>query len=405
MGISRMKKKIYIDKVLLNIGMAVLFWNITGCALPRNPVPLEKMTEARIAGMPTNIRCWDFNCKPSLDQNSFASSDCSFLAISGGGANGAFGAGFLYGWSASGTRPNFRIVTGISTGALIAPLAFLSPKYDERLKTFYTTVRTRDIMRVQGLIGMGIGPLLFGESYASSQPLADMINQEIDKEVLKEVAEQYAKGRRLYIGTTNLDAQRLIIWDMGAIAASGNPDALNLFRKVMLASASIPGVFPPVYFNVETDGKKYDEMHVDGGTITEVFGYGSEFFEESAISGKMAAETCSIYVIRNGKLATETEQIPRKALKIISRSLDTLMKVHSWGDMYRLYFVAQRDKVGFNYVSIPDSYVAKGTEMFDPQEMIRLFNLGFEMAKSGYKWNKIPVGLRGSEDSSRTWTP
>ena len=279
-----MKKKI--NELFLKIAfVAVILW-ASGCALNRNPVPIEKMPQAKISGMP-DIRCWEFDYKPDLDKNS-VSSDCNFLALSGGGANGAFGAGFLCGWSAAGTRPDFRIVTGISTGALIAPIAFAGSEYDKRLRA-YTTIQTNDILKVRGIYG--IMPLLIGESYADTEPLVKLISQTVNDEVIKAVAKEYAKGRRLYIGTTDLDAQRLVIWDMGAIAASGKPDAFNLFRKVMLASASIPGAFPPVYFNVETDGKKYDEMHVDGGVMTEVFGFGTTPFKDNAAAEKLLAGT------------------------------------------------------------------------------------------------------------------
>ncbi len=392
-----MKAKSNLRKLFLNISIVVLLWAFGGCALTRNPVPIAQISQAKVVGMP-NIRCWEFEYNPRLDQNAVSDSDCSFLALSGGGANGAFGAGFLCGWSAAGTRPNFRIVTGISTGSLIAPAVFAGAKYDETLKNFYTTVETKDVLDVKGLLA-----LLRGESYAASKPLADMIAKAVDEEVLKRIAEEHTKGRRLYIGTTNLDAGRLMIWDMGAIASSGSPDALALFRKVMLASSSIPGALPPVFFNVEADGKVYDEMHVDGGVVTEVFGYG-DIFENPAVSDKLISKTCHIYVIRNGKLAVEPKQIPRKSLKIIGRSIDTLMKAHSWADIFRLYFVAQRNKVDFNYVSIPDNYISSGKEMFDEKEMNQLFNLGFDMAKSGYKWNKVPVGCSADENEF-IWTP
>jgi predicted acylesterase/phospholipase RssA len=371
---------------------------VTGCGLPRHPVPLARISDGQLAGF-SGIRYWDVEYNPDVQINPSDSSDCSFLALSGGGAKGAFGAGFLCGWTESGNRPNFRIVTGISTGALIAPLAFAGPEYDATLKQAYTTIRTKDILDVRGIFG--IFPLLLGESYAETRPLEDSIKRQISKEVLRAVAEEHAKGRRLYVGTTNLDAQRFVVWDMGAIASSGRPDAHKLFRKVMLASASIPGAFPPVYFNVEVEGKKYDEMHADGGVITEVFGYGPGLFaEEVDVSG-----VCRIYVIRNGKLASESKQVPRRSLRIMQRSFSTLMKAHSWGDMYRLHGVAERDKVDFNYVSIPDGYVAAGEEMFDPEEMRRLFDLGFEMAKSGYEWRKAVPGFGGSGDDEWIWTP
>lgn len=370
---------------------------VTGCGLPRRPAPLARMSDGRLAGF-SKVRFWEVEYKPDVKIDSSDSSDCSFLALSGGGAKGAFGAGFLNGWTDSGTRPSFKIVTGISTGALIAPLAFLGSEYDDKLTESYTTIRTKDIFNVQGLLGFGILPILMGESYASTKPLQDMIADLINQEVLESIAREHAKGRRLYIGTTNLDAQRVVGWDMGAIASSGHPDALKLFRKVMLASASIPGAFPPVYFDVEVDGKKYDEMHVDGGVITGVFGYGFALFDEPQQEG-----LCSFYVIKNGKLDVEPEQVPRRFIKIAARSFSTLMKAQSWGDMIRLYDRAEKDNVDFSYISIPNNYDPKGDEMFDPEEMKRLYDLGYSIAASDNPWQKeIPIVRESGEF---IWTP
>jgi predicted patatin/cPLA2 family phospholipase len=314
------------------------------------------------------------------------------------GAKGAFGAGFLNGWTDSGTRPEFKIVTGISTGALIAPLAFLGSEYDDKLTEGYTTIQTKDILNVEGLLGFGILPVLFGESYASTGPLTKMIAWQVDEEALAKIAEEHAKGRRLYIGTTNLDAQREMIWDMGAIASSGRPDALKLFHKVMLASASIPGGFPPTYFDVEIDGKKYDEMHVDGGVITGVFGYGQHLFTEAQDEG-----LCSFYVIKNGKLDVETHQVKRHVFPISVRSFETLMKAQSWSDMLRLHSTAERDNVDFNYISLPYGYEAKGKEMFDPAEMKRLYDLGYSIATSDNPWQEdIPLFKK---ERQWIWTP
>jgi len=253
----RIKSSRKIEITLLTVFLTII---LTGCNLGRRPLPLADASHGQIAGIP-KARCFEIEYRPDISFDPNALTGCDFLAISGGGANGAFGAGFLNGWTASGMRPKFKIVTGISTGALIAPMAFLGLQYDIKLEKYYTTVSTKNIMNVQGWLG--IMSILTGESYASTRPLQHLIAELVDDNVLKEIAKEYANGRRLYIGTTNLDTQRFVVWDMGAIAASGCPGSLKLFRKVMLASASIPGAFPPVYFDVELNGRKYDEMHVD----------------------------------------------------------------------------------------------------------------------------------------------
>ncbi|MCK5374934.1 MAG: patatin-like phospholipase family protein [Alphaproteobacteria bacterium] len=371
--------------------------------LSRNPVPPEQITKAEVKDFP-DVRLWEVDYKPDVHIKADEPSDCNILALSGGGSNGAFGAGFLNGWTKSGTRPDFKIVTGISTGGLLAPAAFLGPDTDEIIKNVFTTVGVKNIFKVKGPLGLGILSLLLGESYASTKPLRDLIAKLVDQEILRAVADEHAKGKRLYIGTTNLDAQRFIIWDMGAIASSGQLGALKLFRKVMLASASIPGVFPPVYFDVEVDGRKYDEMHVDGSVITGVFGYGlSLFTDETNVSGQNF--NCKFYIIRNGKLAPETLQIPRRVLQIVNRSFQTMMKSNSWSDLIRLYSITKKDEVDFNYVSVPDKYEPLSKKMFDQPEMNRLFDLGFEMAESGYEWNKVPPGLESRENKEWIWTP
>jgi predicted patatin/cPLA2 family phospholipase len=376
--------------VLVLLGMA-------GCGLPRHPVPLDRISNGQLVGFP-GVRYWDVEYDPDVTIDTSDSKDCSFLALSGGGAKGAFGAGFLAGWTDSGTRPSFKIVTGVSTGALTAPLAFLGSEYDDELTERYTTIKTKDILAVEGILGFGILPVLFGESYASTRPLQKMIVEMVDQGVLKAIAVEHDKGRRLYIGTTNIDAQRFVIWDMGAIASSDHPDALKLFRKVMLASASIPGAFPPIRFDVEIDGKKYDEMHVDGGVISGVFGYSPHFFEDSQAKG-----LCSFYVIKNGKLDVESEQVKRHVFPISARSFATLMKSQSWSDMLRLYGTSKKDNVDFHYISLPYGYEEKGEEMFDPKEMNRLYELGYSIATSDNPWEKeIPLFKKGSQ---WIWTP
>lgn len=384
--------------------------SVAGCSLPRNPVPVEQMANAELTDIKA-VRTWGGQYSPvfqkdlvesvrqetegDFPRNPDGSLAYKALAISGGGASGAFGAGFLCGWTEAGTKPEFKLVTGISTGALIAPFAFLGPEYDDRLRKSYTTITTKDIFNIRGIIS-----ILMNESFGDTTPLQKFIEREFDEEILKAIADRHARGRRLYIGTTNLDADKFVIWNIGAIVSSGHPDATKLIHKVLLASASIPGAFPPVYFDVEVDGKKYDEMHVDGGTLTQVFFYGFMLDLPAArreIFGQDAPKPGgSLYIIRNGKIGPTPEQVKRSLASIIGRSLSTTIRAHGFGDLYRIYTITQRDKIDFNYVGIPDDYVPAGKEMFDPVEMKRLFDLGFEMAKSGDKWHKAPPGLEKS---------
>lgn len=368
--------------LLLLIGFTAA---ISGCAPSRRAVPANLISEAHFAGI-QNVRTGYPQYNPDIGERLSDSPDCSFLALSGGGANGAFGAGFLCGWSETGTRPEFQVVTGVSTGALIAPFAFLGPRYDDELRRAYTTVDSRDIIRFRGPIG--IFRLFLRESYVDTKPLENLIEQMFTERELAAIAEEYVAGRRLYVGTTNLDAHRFIIWDMGAIANSGHPDAIGIFRKVMLASAAIPGAFPPVYFDVEADGKEYDEMHVDGGVIAGVFGYGPLLFQTMQESGRVVDKPCGIYVIMNGKLSTEYKQVDPRFLTIVDRSFSTLMQRKAWNDLSEIHHQAQKDGVDFRYIAIPESYALSRKPGFDKEEMNKLFELGFVSAKSGPVWDE-----------------
>ena len=368
--------------LLLLIGFAAA---ISGCAPSRRGVPANLISETHFPGM-SDVRTEYLQYNPDIRESLIRSSDCSFLALSGGGANGAFGAGVLCGWSETGTRPDFQVVTGVSTGALIAPFAFLGPRYDDELKKAYTTVDSKDIIRYRGLIG--IFRLFLRESYVDTKPLEDLIERMFTERELAAIAEEYVAGRRLYVGTTNLDAHRFIIWDMGAIANSGHPDAIGVFRKVLLASAAIPGAFPPVYFDIEADGEKYDEMHVDGGVIAGVFGYGPLLFETMQESGRAVDKPCGIYVIMNGKLHAEYKQINPRFLTIVDHSFSTLMQRKAWNDLSEIHYQAQKDGVGFRYIAIPESYALSGKPGFDKEEMNKLFDLGFVSAKSGPVWDE-----------------
>ncbi len=380
----------------------VLFAAIQSCAsVPkRNPVPEELSRTAQIPDIPY-ARIWGDELPHDLEnrlavgkaQIETHNPDAlrqphTYLALSGGGANGAFGAGLLAGWTEAGNRPNFNIVTGVSTGSLIAPLAFLGPAYDAKLKRFYTTVSTEDILKRRNVLAA-----VTGDALASTEPLQKLMTEIYDQKMLKEIAVEYGKGRRLWIGTTNLDADRPVIWNIGAIATKGDSKALELFQKVLLASASIPGAFPPVYIEVEANGRRYDEMHVDGGATTQVFLYPASLdWRQVAKKLGLKGET-RIYVIRNSRLEPEWEAVKPTLGPIAKRSISTLIRTQGIGDLYRIYLGAQRDNIDYNLAYIPEDFEAQPKEEFDPEYMKKLFDLGYHLAKSGYPWKKAPPGF------------
>jgi len=375
---------------------------IQGCATlrPRSPLPDALESKVEVPGFP-GVRAWGDevsesltkSARDSMRQERVAYGDAvfkkpvTFLALSGGGSAGAFGVGVLYGWTEHGDRPQFNMVTGISTGALIAPFAFLGPQYDPLLRVCYTTTRTKDILKMKSLL-----TILWREAVADSQPLAKLVAKQVDAQVLAAIAREHAKGRRLFIGTTQLDAQRLVIWDMGAIATQGTPEALELFRTILVASASIPGAFPPQYINVSAGGRMYQEMHVDGGTTAEVILYEGALkpFARLRKAAKHGVRPRSLYIIRNSQVTGEWAKVKPRITSIGPRAISTLIKAQGVGDLYRLFAFAKRDYMDYNLAAIPEDFKATKREEFDPVYMTKLFNLGYEMARKGFPWEKYP---------------
>jgi predicted patatin/cPLA2 family phospholipase len=311
-----------------------------------------------------------------------------FLAISGGGDNGAYAAGLLNGWTASGTRPEFRLVTGISTGALIAPFAFLGPKYDATLKQVYTTISPKDVLDSRNVV-RGV----LEDAMADNAPLRKLTLKSVTEDLLKEVAAEYAKGRFLLIATTDLDARRSLIWDMGKIATYGGPKALDLFVSVMIASASIPVGFPPTMIDVEVDGKRYQEMHVDGGVVAQVFAYPIGIRVKEAAAAAGFARERTLYVIRNARQDPDWAQVERKTLSIAGRAVASLIHAQGIGDLYRIYAAAQRDGVDFNLTFIPSTFDFPHKEEFDNEYMRKLYDVGYNFAAKGSAWAKVPPGF------------
>jgi predicted patatin/cPLA2 family phospholipase len=310
-----------------------------------------------------------------------------FLAVSGGGDNGAFGAGIMNGWTAVGTRPTFKMVTGVSTGALIAPFAFLGSDYDAQLREVYTTMTPDKVFRMRGLTAA-----LFDDAMADTGPLAEIIAKYADQKMFDAIAAEYKKGRLLMIGTTDLDAQRPVIWNIGAIAASGHPGALDLFRKILRASAAIPGAFQPVLIDVELDGKKYQELHVDGGAIAQLFLYPPSI-DMSASNIKRERYA---YIIRNARLDPDYAMAERRTITIAGRAIATMLAASGVNDVLRTYFVSQRDKVDYNlaYIGRDFDFPKKGE--FDQAYMNALYEYGVREIVEGRAWHKAPPGLGSS---------
>ncbi len=309
-----------------------------------------------------------------------------YLAISGGGADGAYGAGVLMGWSEQGTRPEFTMVTGISTGALTAPFAFLGSAYDQRLKELYTTLDTTSIFNRRSIF-----TILRGDSVVDSTPLSDKLEQHITDQIITEIAKQYRRGRSLHIGTTNLDAGRPVIWNIGRIANSGHPQAPQLIRQILLASASIPGMFPPAYIAVQgPDGRTYQEMHVDGGTSSQMFLYPSRTNWAQLMKLLDVQGTPTAYLIRNSRVLPQYQPVPARVPDIAARSVASLIRTQGIGDIYRIVAITNRDGVDVKLTWIPTTGITDpGEEVFDPVYMSALFEYGYQRAISGLAWSKI----------------
>ena len=376
------------------------------CAAPRrqNPVPEELVNSARIAGVPL-ARMWgdqvpvDIEARVKLlatqtraSQGSRDSRQYSLLTISGGGPDGAYGAGLLKGWTEAGTRPDFSIVTGVSTGALLAPFAFLGSRYDDDAEALYTSTSSSDIARRRGTLRG-----LLSDAMADTSPMKERIAEVIDDQMIRDISAEYAKGRRLLIGTTNLDSRRPVIWNIGAIATVGDEAAERLIEEILLASASIPGLFPPVHISVEADGQTYEEIHVDGGTTTQVFLYppGLNLGEAATRMGVGRGRT--MYVIRNSIIEPRWTFVDSRLLPIAKASISTLISSQGVGDLYRMFLQAERYQIDFNLAYIPSDFSVVPGEDFDPKYMRALFQLGYERARSGYPWAKAPPGVGSGE--------
>ena len=366
-----------------------------------DPVPANLVGRAVTPGIP-NSRYWeDVDLRPLIqyiidDDNGEREAlskagvpidplpPAHLLAISGGGENGAFAAGLLVGWTAHGDRPKFRVVTGISAGALIAPFAYLGSEYDSVLRTVATSIDHAELFRPRGLLAG-----LSNDGMADSTPLAQLVANYVTPALLTAIAAEHEKGRALLIGTTELDSGRAVTWNMGIIAASHAPTALDLFRKVMLASASIPGAVSPVMIDVEAEGKRYQEMHVDGGVVTQVFTHPSNSLTKlQQALGRPYRREIHVYAIRNGKIDPDWLATPKHTVGIGTRAISILLQREGISDLQRIYRTAQRDRADFNLAYIDADFASDEREEFDREYMRRLFDYAYQLSVNGYPWRK-----------------
>lgn len=384
---------------LFQLAVLAMTLVLAGCSTqPRLPsVPRHETSEASFLGIPdarfslsgdTAALTASFAASEQRRRLSGETGTDHLLAISGGGENGAFGAGLLYGWTERGDRPQFRLVTGVSTGALTAPFAFLGSRYDAQLKAVYTTIQRDNIAQILPII-----TILNGDSVADSRPLAALIATHITPEMVEEIGREYRKGRVLMIGTTNLDLGQPVAWNIGAIAISNHPGKVQAIRDILLASASIPGAFPPVMMDVMVGATRRQEMHVDGGATTQVFLYPSDAPLRNAPAVVRRVPRVA-WIIRNGRTQELNEEVKRGLLQIAARSISTMITSNAIGDIYRMYLVTQRDRVDFNLAYISSRFTVPYEKPFDPVYMNALFEFGRNEIRTNQPWLKRPPGYR-----------
>ncbi len=397
----------YRSRTVLLVALAVTSMLVGCAALPRLPAVPQPLTTRAVTPSVRDSRYWpDIDPSPLLI-DSLLSADralsalnkeaedgrwppLNLLALSGGGDAGAFGAGLLVGWSQVGSRPQFDIVTGVSAGALIAPFAFLGPRYDSVLESVCNSIGPSDIFHFHNVFAA-----LAGDGAADDRPLQALIAKHVTAETLLDIAREYAKGRVLLIGTTNLDARQRVIWNMGAIASSPDPRALILFRQIMLASMAIPGVFPPVMIDVEVDGRRYQEMHVDGGVMNQAFLLPPLFV--SGIEATLVRDQRErhVYVIRNGYLAGKWVKVSRRTTSVARRALDSMIEAQGMNDLYRLEVAAREDREEFQFASIGADFDYPHKGEFDAEYIKHLYQYSFGLAARGNAWHhEVPALTR-----------
>lgn len=388
---------------------------LDGCVtMPRRPPPPALINFAAPVGFNVDVRLLSVNRRryvqelPGLVADIKRAADgktVNVLVLSGGGSYGAFGAGVLVGLSRAHTRPQFDLVTGVSAGALLAPFAFLGPAWDAQLRKVFTSGALESLQRSPKLDLFKA--MLFPKGVASHDPLARLVDRFISNAMISAVARQAATGRQLWVATTDLDDQETMFWNMSAIAERGGRAADTLFRKILVASASIPGMFPPVLIPVTENGRVYDEMQVDGSVTTPLFIAPVIALTAPAETGLSAA---NVYVIINGHMGCQPSETPVNILHILEDSFSAQLTYNTREALNEVIALANRDGMHLALATLPDAYPSGSFLDFHRKHLQQLFDYGESCAKRGLLWTSATQDIRrnfyqGSGDPSKTLCP
>ncbi|PTM42773.1 patatin-like phospholipase family protein [Bosea sp. 124] len=311
--------------------------------------------------------------------------DVDYLVLSGGGAGGAFSVGALKAWSDKGGRPEFDIVSGVSTGALIAPYAFLGRSYDKALVDLYTSGIA------EKLVDMGFLPLgLLGASLLKQEPLREMVERYLTRDIVAKIAAEHRKGPRLLVLTSNLDSQRAVIWNMGAIANSNRPDALTLFQDIIMASASIPGLYPAVLIKVRAGGQVFEEMHSDGGSASQILTIPEGWIANAENEEWPKGPKINIYILINNALMPEFSMTTNNMFIVMARASSSLIKAQTRSALLATYAYSKKAGFRFRMASIDREISYNMTEPFGTNYMRAVYTLGYEKMAGGSFWKDRP---------------
>lgn len=372
---------------------------LTACStISRPPFTAGQSAEARIADIP-DARFWADAPEAAERMRPVAPAGArvTMLALSGGADEGAYGAGVLNGWTQSGTRPTFTIVTGVSTGALIAPFAFLGQDGDAEVARLYTSIAAGDIFRPRFPLAIA-----GSTSVASTAPLRRLLAREVTPALVERIAAAHRAGRRLFVATANLDAQRPVIWDMGAIAASAAPGKVALFRQVLLASSSIPVFFPPVAIDAVAGAAMVRELHVDGGTTAGILTVPPQLLAEDRPVPD--AGRLDVYLLMNSRLGGDFQLVTPRLAPILRRSAAlnqqaTLLTLAQASHAY-----ARRHAIGWHLAFIGND-IAPSSRLFDTAYMRRLYAYGLERGRRGAWVDHPPEGAEQEHARIAAATP